>query len=194
MDGGGDCAQPFPLSSAEVGGPLSSYSSLSEAVVTAEKSVSDASPPPPSSSASSCGDGEAMALSPVSLDDDEDDGGGCARRGGDGGGGAEGGCGRSAFGGGSPCQVDDGGVGGRGGRGGGIRTMEMFCGGPAVVEMGAAVGPKEIAADGDDQERNGMMALSSGGCGGDGARRVAAVDGMVGVVERHAAVDTAPKA
>lgn len=74
--------------------------------------------------------------------------------------------------------------------------MEIFGGAAVVVEMDAAVGPKEIAADDDGGDRgvHGMTLLSSGGCGGEGARRIAEVDGMVGVVEGAVAVDTAPKA
>lgn len=76
--------------------------------------------------------------------------------------------------------------------------MKTFSGAPVVVEMGVAVGQKEIAADGDGHQGRQGMALSSSGCGGEGARLEAAVDGMVGVVEGPvavaAAVDTAPKA
>eukprot|EP00752_Nemacystus_decipiens_P013885 g12326.t2 len=197
-EGGGDCcAQPFPTLPTEVDGPLSSYSSLSRAVAataTAERNVAQAPPSPSSASLGGGGDDEdAMALSPVSLDncnDDGTDGGGCARHGGDGGDSAEGGCGRSAFGGGSPCPADNGG-GGRDGDGR-DRAMEMFGGAPVLVEMGAAMGAKEVTAGGD-KGRNGM-AVSGGG--GDGVRRSPAMDGMVGVVERRAAaaVDTAPKA
>lgn len=112
------------------------------------------------------------------------DGGGRVR-GGDGGDGAEGG-GRDAYGGGSPCPADG---------GGGDRTVDMFGSPPAgVVEMGVAVVAKTAAAADDDDQGWRGVALTSGGCDRDGARGGAAVDGMVGVVEEAAAVDTAPKA
>jgi len=124
-----------------------------------------------------------MALSSTSLVD------GSRARGGSGGGpGARGG-GRSPFGGGFPCPVDDGGGGG-GNKGcetekvGGVKAVVAST--AAAMETERAVGLKESSPQKDHGRRGGL--LSSGGG--------QAVDGMVGVVEAGTAValDQAPKA
>ncbi|CAM9357627.1 unnamed protein product [Ectocarpus sp. 8 AP-2014] len=94
VEGGGDCVQPFPPSQPEdVGGPLSSASSSSSSCATATMT-------PPSANGSSSGEGEAV-MAPAGARFYR----GRARNGGGGGRGAEG---RSAYGGGFPCQVDGG--------------------------------------------------------------------------------------
>ncbi|CAM9519830.1 unnamed protein product [Ectocarpus sp. 13 AM-2016] len=95
VEGGGDCVQPFPPSQPEdVGGPLSSSSSSSCATATMT---------PPSANGSSSGEGEAV-MAPAARAGTQFYRG-RARNGGGGGRGAEG---RSAYGGGFPCQVDGG--------------------------------------------------------------------------------------
>ncbi|CBJ32771.1 conserved unknown protein [Ectocarpus siliculosus] len=106
VEGGGDCVQPFPPSQPEdVGGPLSSAPSSSSSCAWATMT-------PPSANGSSSGEGEAI-MAPAGARFYR----GRARNGGGGGRGAEG---RSAYGGGFPCQVDGGSrPRGRGGDGGG---------------------------------------------------------------------------